>query len=135
MNTALKVLLEHRDEEKASTSNELLKNFEKLVFPYLPSINPVKNSSDLNTTLSIIERNIKEILLNIDTPKLAVHRLLSPTEIKIAVMIKDGKISKEIAKNLNLSVRTVYFHRENIRKKLSLSNAKTSLRSYLQSIL
>ena len=57
---------------------------------------------------------------------------LSPTESHVAFMVKSGKSSKEIADSLNMSLRTVYFHRENLRKKLKLSK-KTNLKAYLQS--
>jgi len=45
-------------------------------------------------------------------------------------MIKGGKTSKEIADILNLSIKTVDFHRSNIRKKLNIKKTD-NLRSYL----
>ncbi len=56
---------------------------------------------------------------------------LTPSEIQIADLIKQGKTSKEIASILNISPNAVAFHRGNLRKKLGLSNKKVNLRTYL----
>ena len=48
---------------------------------------------------------------------------LSQREIEIIAFIKRGNSSKEIADNLNISVKTVEVHRYNILKKLNLKNA------------
>jgi len=45
--------------------------------------------------------------------------------------VKDGKTSKEIASHLNVSVRTVDTHRDNIRKKLGIKDRRTGLRTFL----
>ena len=54
--------------------------------------------------------------------------------MQITNLIRDNKTAKDIAKILDISVSTVFFHRENIRIKLGLKNKKTNLQSYLQSI-
>ena len=132
MNTALNVLIDHRSQEKENFKNEILKQFEKLVFPYFPTTKRTKTQDELSTILSIIERNTKEILLKGDNKNLALFIGLTPMETQIAQMIKEGRTSKGIANDLKMSVHTVYFHRENIRKKLNLTKSNTNLRTYLQ---
>lgn len=60
---------------------------------------------------------------------------LSPKELYIASFICAGSSSKEIASSLNLSIRTVESHRDNIRKKLSISRREIKLQTYLVSLL
>lgn len=48
---------------------------------------------------------------------------LSQREIEIIQFIKKGYSSKEIAENLDISVKTVEVHRYNVLKKLNLKNA------------
>jgi len=47
--------------------------------------------------------------------------------------VQEGKTSKEIAEELNLSVDTVNIHRKSIRKKLGISGKSRNLRSLLMS--
>jgi len=58
---------------------------------------------------------------------------LSPSELKIATLMKMGLASKEIAGLLSVSTRTVENHRLQIRKKLKLKT-KTNVVSYLASL-
>jgi len=59
------------------------------------------------------------------------HLNLTPKEIKVANLIKQGMTSKEICEILGSSEKVVAFHRQNIRRKLGLLNKKVNLKSYL----
>ncbi len=132
MNTALKVLIDHRDDEMNDLKRHLIGKFKKIVFPYLPVSPEAKTREELSTTVSILENNIREILFGSEALEDG-HSDLSPTESRVAFMIKSGKSTKEIAESMCISKRTVYFHRENLRKKLKLSN-KTNLKTHLHSL-
>jgi DNA-binding CsgD family transcriptional regulator len=61
------------------------------------------------------------------------HRTsLSAREVSIALMIRHGWSSADIAQSLQLAPETVKSHRRNIRKKLGLTGSHQSLRLYLQ---
>lgn len=54
--------------------------------------------------------------------------LLSSREIEILVQVQKGLLSKEIASVLHISVNTVNRHRQNIIKKLNVSNSMEAIR-------
>jgi len=57
---------------------------------------------------------------------------LTPVEIAISTMIRNGLTNKEIAQLRSIALATVQRHRENIRRKLGLKNRKINLTTYLQ---
>ena len=59
---------------------------------------------------------------------------LTQREIEICNMIKSGLTSKEIARVLNVSYRTVETHRNNIRNKLEITKKGINLITYLKSL-
>ncbi|UCD91277.1 MAG: PAS domain S-box protein, partial [Desulfobacterales bacterium] len=134
VNAALKVLLKQRDEDKKELEEKVIANVKKLVFPYIEKL----DDSRLNDRPAVYLDIIKSNLENIIAPFL--HRLsskysdLTPKEIQIAGLVKDGKTTKEIAEILNSTTGAVDFHRNNLRKKLGLRNTKTNLRSFLLSL-
>jgi DNA-binding CsgD family transcriptional regulator len=132
-NIALNVLLENRDEDKKRTTEMLLKNFENLVFPYYEKIRDCRNKDDMLTYLDIIIKNTHESLEQIEKSAVSIYRTFTPMEIQVSDLIKTGKTSKEIAGFLNIGTRSVFFHRNNIRKKLGIHQKKTNLRSILLS--
>jgi DNA-binding CsgD family transcriptional regulator len=58
---------------------------------------------------------------------------LTRREMEICDLIKSGLSSLEIARKLNLSIRSVENHRKNIRRKLELTNKNINLVTYLSS--
>ena len=84
--------------------------------------------------IQILERNLAEIVLPFSRRLSSKFANLSPTEIRVASLVKQGKTNKEIAEIFHLAPRTIAFHRESIRKKLGLKNQKTNLKTYLVSL-
>ena len=135
-NIALNALLDNREEQKRILSETILKNFQRLVFPYFERLRTSYDKDSFLTLLDIFEANIKESLCSISMGKevLLAYRNLSPTEIQVADLIKAGCQSKQIAQIINISLRTVFFYRDSIRKKLNIKNEKENLRSFLLSL-
>ncbi len=102
----------------------------------MPYINKLKegNLKDRqHVYLEIIESNLNDIISPFIQGMSFEMLKLTPSEIQIANLIKQGKGSKEIATTLNLSSRTIDFHRDNIRKKFNINGKKINLRTYLLS--
>ena len=133
-NIALKVLLKHREEDKAELEEKVLSNVKELVMPYVESLRNSRLSATQMTYVSIIKANLTDIVSPFLQKLSLKYVRLTPREIQITDLIKLGKTTKEIAGLLNVSTRDVEFHRGNIRKKLGLKNKKLNLRSYLLSI-
>ncbi|MCK4824022.1 PAS domain S-box protein [bacterium] len=131
VNTALKVLLEHQEEEKRKLEESILMNVRRLVMPYIEELDKNGLEGENKTYLNIITSNIENLVSPFANRLSSKYLNLTPTEIKIADLVKQGQTSKEIASMLNVSHNSVMFHRKNIRKKLGLANKKVNLRSYL----
>ena len=134
VNAALKVLLKQREGDKADLEGRLSANVKELLLPYVEKLKNTRSYSDQMTLLGILESNMKEIVSPFVTKLSSRFLSLSPTEIQVASLIKDGKTSKEIAVLLNASENTVRSHRFHIRSKLGIKNKKVNMRSYLKSI-
>ncbi len=132
-NIALNVLLENRDENNKKISDTILASFERLVFPYHQKIRHCETRDEMIMFLKIIEKNILESLSPLNGTISNKYRQFTPTEVQVADLIKSGKSSKEISDFMNISERSVFFHRNNIRKKLGIQNTSTNLRAELLS--
>ena len=130
-NTALKVLLKTREKDRETLEENILSNVKELVLPYLEKIKGRKLDDDVATYLHIVESNLNEIISPFSNKLSSRYYNLTPREIQVANLVRDGKTNKEIADVMSVSLRTVGFHRENIRKKLGLQNKKANLRSHL----
>ena len=131
VNTALKVLLKQRDQDKTEIEEKVIFNVKELVLPYLEKLKAGKLSSQQKNYISVLESNLTEIISPFVHKLSSSYYNLTPKEIQVADLIKKGKTTKEIAHLLKSSTRVIDFHRNNLRKKFGLINKKTNLRSYL----
>ncbi|MCK4786649.1 MAG: helix-turn-helix transcriptional regulator [Desulfobacteraceae bacterium] len=134
VNTALKVLLKRRDEDKIELEEKVLSNLKELIVPYLEKLKKSGLDTRQNAYLRILQSNLNDIISPFSRRLSSKYLNLTPAEIQVANLVKHGRSIKDIAKMLNVSTRTIEFHRRNIRKKLSIKNRKASLRSHLLSI-
>ncbi|MEW5723039.1 MAG: response regulator [Thermodesulfobacteriota bacterium] len=131
-NIGLKVLIQHRDEEKQTLRENTVNTIRKLVLPFVDKLKMGHLSPEQEACLSVIETNLKEIASPAVARLASGHLGLTPTELKVAGLVKEGKTIDEISELLHISDNAVRFHRKNIRAKLGLKRKKMNLRSYLQ---
>jgi DNA-binding CsgD family transcriptional regulator len=133
-NIALKVLLKQREDDKSDLEQKVITNIKEMVLPYLEKLKRAHLKSKDKRTVEIIDAHLQDIISPMIQKLANANIILTPQEIQVASLVKDGKASKEIADILNVAETTVHFHRKNLRKKFGLSNSQTNLRSYLISI-
>jgi PAS domain S-box-containing protein len=134
LNTALKVLLEHREKDKGELEDKVVSNAKELIIPYVEDLKRTPLDTKQEVYVSIIESNLKEIVSPFLRKLTSKYFGLTPKEVQVAGLIKQGKTSKEIAELFNVSTRAVQFHRQNIRAKLGLKNRQANLGAYLMSL-
>ena len=130
MNAALHVLLKKREADKTALEEKMLLNVKQLIEPYLHNLQQTRLSARQSNLLSIILANTEEIISPFARNVSSIYNKLTPKELQIADLIKQGKTTKEIAGIMSSSVRTVEFHRSNIRQKFGLKG-KANLRTHL----
>ncbi len=134
VNSALKALLRQRDEDRKEFEEALLTNIENLILPYVKRLKSGPLSSSQASLLEILESHLKELTSKFGKTLALEYRVLTPTEMRVAALVRDGKTSKEIADLLCISEKTASFHRNNIRTKLGLRGMGINLRSHLLSL-
>lgn len=135
INTALNVMLRKRDEDKLMVEERVLFNVKELVEPLLENL---KNSGlDENQTgyVDALAAFLADIVSPFSQTLHSRFLDLTLSEIRVANLIKEGKTTKEMARLLSSTQRAIEFHRQNIRKKLGISNRKANLGSHLISLL
>jgi len=133
VNSALRTILRARDEEKKEIEAAIYNNLKELVFPYLEKLrrNKVDNRDEI---FDVLTNNLNEICSPLVRNLRTIYTELTPKEILVVNLIREGRSSKEISEILNVSTKAVEFHRENIRRKLGMKNKKLNLLSFLLTV-
>jgi DNA-binding CsgD family transcriptional regulator len=131
-------LAQGTQKKESSTSEDLSREFKfyallenkiipffRLIMPHLPS--------ELKNILLDLEREVKDALFE-EAKKYHPLSGLSLREAQVALLVKEGKSSEEIAKILGLSKSAVDFYRKRLRKKFGLKGKKERLSDYLKDI-
>ncbi|MBF0385171.1 MAG: PAS domain S-box protein [Candidatus Omnitrophica bacterium] len=128
-NIDLQDILRQVESEKKRIKHDVINNVQGLV---LPLIKKLQLKGESRKLVHLLHKSIEELASSFGT--YVFERRLSPREIEVGNMIKNGLTGKEISRLLNISFETVEMHRKNIRKKLGLVNKKVNLASYLLNI-
>ena len=134
-NKAIAVLVKKYERISESKEREISRRIEQDILPMVASLReesamPENLSVDLEVLAARIKAFIRE-LANGDEPL----NQLTPTELRVALLIRDGATTLQIADRLYVSESTVKTHRKNIRSKLNLQKRKINLANYLKDVL
>ena len=134
LNAALRVLLKRREEDRNELEEKVLTNVRKLVLPYIEKLKKGRLDPVARTSILIIESNLRDIIAPFSSKLSALHMNLTPRELQVAGLIKEGRSTKEIAEFLNVTTSAVNICRHRIRHKLGLNNRKINLQAYLSQL-
>jgi PAS domain S-box-containing protein len=134
VNAALRVLLKGRDRDRAEFEEKVLSNVKELVTPYIGKLQKTRLDTRQATYVRILESNLSDIVSPFVRQLSSRYSALTPTEIQVAQLIREGQNTRQIAELLNSSKRTIESHRQSIRIKLGIKDTKANLRSHLSSI-
>lgn len=130
-NTAIRTVLSRIEEEKQEIYSNISANVEKVLMPILHALAmelPQQQKKYIEMLKSSLEDIMSPFIRNLSH---SCHSL-TPAEISICNMIRNGMHTKEIAQIRGVTNVTINRHRENIRRKLKITNAKVNLATYLQ---
>lgn len=134
VNTALEVLLRKREADRMEVEERMLINTKSLILPYLEKLKAGQLDDRQRIYLNLVESNLNEIISPLSRNMSRHYLNFTPLEIQVANLVKEGRTTKEIARILGLSTRTIEAVRYTIRRKLGIRRKRSNLRSYLLSI-
>jgi DNA-binding NarL/FixJ family response regulator len=130
-NAALRAVLSRIEDEKSDIQRAIQANVQRVLMPMVYALAMTVPKAQ-RRQVELLRDNLEEITSPFISRLSQTRRSLTPTEIGICSMIRNGLTSKEIAQMRGVSPATVSRHRERIRKKLGLAGSATNLASYLQ---
>lgn len=133
-NIALNVVIKNGEKERADLEQKVIRNIQTLVKPYLEKLKKGGLDTHQQVSVDILESNLNHILAPFSEKLSSRFMNLTPTEVQVATLIKEGCSTKEAAELLHLAKKTIDSHRDNIRTKLGIKNQKINLRTYLTSL-
>lgn len=128
-NIALREILGQLEAEKRQIKERILANIEKLI---IPRLNKLRITGASKKYADLIHKDLENLTSSFGQDVGGDKIKLSPREIEICGMIKNGMTSKEIAKLMNITPYTVEKHRFHIRRKLNMLGKSVNLISYLR---
>jgi PAS domain S-box-containing protein len=134
LNAALGVLLKKREDDRLELETNVISGLNKLVMPCVEKLKRSSLKGSDMTCLNIIESHLRDITSSFVHKLSSEHLKLTPRQLQIAGMIREGRTTKEIAEFMNVSLATVETHRQHIRDKLDLKGTRTNLRTFLASL-
>lgn len=132
VNTTLNILIDKMKESNKNLEETMFSNIRTFVLPHIENLKKMRLNDVQMAYVDLVESNLSKLASPL------IHDMrqfnLTPMEIQVANLIKDGRTTKDIAGLLHTSKVAIDNHRYNIRKKLGINNKKENLRSFFMSI-
>ena len=133
-NQALQQMVRKNEEDRKEIEQKVLFAVHEMVEPYLDKLEQSPLTESQLSFLKITRTNLGEIVAPFMKDLAHKYFRLSPVELNIANLIRQGTPTREIAEQLQMTKRTVDFHRDRIREKIGIKNTKSNLKAVLQEL-
>jgi len=134
MKAAVRVLFSQMEEATREQEENILSNIKQHILPKLQALKMSELSDVQRSYLSSIESILQQIASGFVRRLASQYVGLTQKELEIALLVKEGKSTKDIMEILGISKNTVDSHRNRIRAKLGIKKTGNNLRSYLLSL-
>ena len=131
-NTALRAVLARIEQEKQEIHRDIRTNVDRILMPILHAL-AAQVSPAQRAYAEMLKTNLEDITSPFTSQLSRSYHSMTPTELAICNMIRNGMSTREIAGMRNVSEATVNRHREKIRRKLKITNQDVNLATFLQS--
>ena len=129
-NAALKELITHIELDKKEYKERIIANIDKVILPALDKLNVHHTENGyINQVRQSLENLASSFGQNISDRRVN----LTPREIEVCNLVKNGLSNKEIARMLKIALHTVEKHRRTVRKKLGITSQGINLQTHLNS--
>lgn len=129
-NAALQELIAHIELDKKDFKDRVIANIDKVI---LPSLDKIKLSEGNKIQIEQLRQDLENLASSFGLKVADRSIKLTPREIEVCNLVKNGLSNKEIARMLKIAVHTVERHRRMARKKLGLTSKGINLQTHLNS--
>jgi DNA-binding NarL/FixJ family response regulator len=134
LHTALRVLIQESSRKRKSAEEEFVVSLEKRLVPHVLKLKTCPLDAKAKECVMAIDSSLEDLTAPHSAKLFLLRFALTQKEIQVARLVLEGKRTKEIADELDLTTGTVDFHRNNIREKLGIKNKKISLYTHLSTL-
>jgi DNA-binding CsgD family transcriptional regulator len=129
-NAALRAVLARIEQEKQEIRKDIRTNVDRIVIPLLHAL-ALQLTPSQQKYAELLQTNLEDIASPFTNRLSQSYLAMTPTELSICNMVRNGLKTREIAELRGISEATVNHHREKIRRKLKLTNADINLATFL----
>jgi PAS domain S-box-containing protein len=130
-NIALKELIAHIELDKRDLKERILANVEQVI---MPAVEKMLAENNRGGHVELLHKSLEDLTSSFGRRISSFKEKLTPREIEVCTMVRNGLSNKDISNMLSISLQTVQKHRRMARKKLGLTNKGINLNSYLNSM-
>lgn len=131
---ALRVLGAQMSRDRDEALKEVSLKIRALIMPLLRDLKETESDPFRIQKLRMLEKHIDQLDIPVISKLPLREQPLTHRELQVALYIKEGYTSKEIADLICVSKRTVDFHRENLRTKFRLDSRGSTLQTFLMAM-